>query len=295
MAAGMGKIILVGENGRATNDQDLGVDGRFDFPHVVAGTYRAHLILFRLSSGQAPAIKMQMIRTPIEVNGSDVLGLQLQVDAGGDVSGQFRIGGNEKIDWSQLQVILIPNSRREPKEMGAVIRAGNARLTDAGSFEIEDVPAGSFQLAVSARSDKFRDYYTKSILLGGTEVVDTGFDVSSGTILDVLISAKGAGIEGTVVDREGKAFAGASVVSVPSSGKLGRPDAYQSDRTDEKGHFALRGMNPGEFLVMAFEEPPGDYRAAEFVKKYEGKGQKVELEEGGKKSVFLKVITEEDE
>ena len=72
MAAGMGKIILVGENGRATNDQDLGVDGRFDFPHVVAGTYRAHLILFRLSSGQAPAIKMQMIRTPIEVNGSDV-------------------------------------------------------------------------------------------------------------------------------------------------------------------------------------------------------------------------------
>jgi len=91
MAAGMGKIILVGENGRATNDQDLGVDGRFDFPHVVAGTYRAHLILFRLSSGQAPAIKMQMIRTPIEVNGSDVLGLQLQVDAGGDVSGQVRI------------------------------------------------------------------------------------------------------------------------------------------------------------------------------------------------------------
>jgi hypothetical protein len=37
------------------------------------------------------------------------------------------------------------------------------------------------------------------------------------------------------------------------------------------------------------------YRAAEFVKKYEGKGQKVDLEEGGKKSVFLKVSTEEDE
>jgi len=98
-----------------------------------------------------------------------------------------------------------------------------------------------------------------------------------------------------VVDREGKTFAGASVVSVPSSGKNGRPDAYQFDRTDEKGHFALRGMNPGEFLVMAFEEMPGDYRAAEFLKKYERKGQKVELEEGGKKSVVLKVIAEEDE
>jgi hypothetical protein len=119
--------------------------------------------------------------------------------------------------------------------------------------------------------------------------------VSSGTVLDVIISAKGAGIEGTVVDREGKIFAGASVVSVPSSGKSGRPDAYQSDRTDEKGHFALRGMNPGEFLVLAFEEMQQDYHTAEFLKKYEKKGQKVELDEGGKKSVVLKVIAEEDE
>ena len=54
-------------------------------------------------------------------------------------------------------------------------------------------------------------------------------------------------------------------------------------------------MNPGEFLVLAFEEMPGDYRAAEFVKKHERKGQKVELEEGGKKSVVLKIIAEEDE
>jgi len=61
-----------------------------------------------------------------------------------------------------------------------------------------------------------------------------------------------------------------------------------------EGHFALRGMNPGDFLVMAFEEMQQDYRSAEFVKKYESKGQRVGLEEGGKKSVVLKVITEED-
>jgi hypothetical protein len=294
MVAGMGQIILVGKNGRA-NNQNLDLGGRFDFPNVLAGTYRAQVILFGVFSGQAPSMKMQTIRTLIEVNGSDVLGLQLQLDAGGDVSGRFRTQGNEKIDWTQLQVILIPKSGGEPEEMRAVMPAGNAMLTEAGSFEIKNVPAGNFQLAVGANSDKFRDYYTKSILLGGREVADTGFDVSSGTVLDVVISAKGAGIEGIVVDREGKTFVGASVVSVPSSGKNERPDAYQSDRTDEKGHFALRGMNPGEFLVMAFEEMPGDYRAAEFVKKYERKGQKVELEEGGEKSVVLKVITQEDE
>lgn len=294
MVEGMGKIILVGKNGQA-KVQNLDLDGRFDFPNVLAGTYRARLILFGLFTGQEPSVKMQTIRAPIEVNGSDVLGLQLQVEAGSDVSGQFRMDGNEKIDWTQLQVMLIPKSGGEPEELGTVMPGGNATVTQAGSFELKDVPAGNFQLAVGANSDKFRDYYEKSVLLGGREVADTGFDVSSGVALDVIVSAKGAGIEGTVIDREGKTFAGATVVSVPSSGKSGRPDAYQVDRTDDKGHFALRGMNPGEFLVLAFEEMQQDYRAAEFVKMYERKGQRVELEEGGKKSLVLKVITEEDE
>jgi len=294
MEEGMGKIILATKNGQG-NVQTLDLDGKFDFPNVLVGTYRARLILFGFFSGQEPSIKMQTIRAPIEVNGSDVLGLQLQVEAGSDVSGQFRMDGDEKIDWTQLQAMLIPKSGREPEEIGAAMPGGNAMVTTAGSFEIKDVPPGNFQLAVGARSDKFRDYYEKSVLLGGREVADTGFDVGSGIALDVIVSAKGAGIEGTVVDREGKTFAGATVVSVPSSGKNGRPDAYQVDRTDENGHFALRGMNPGEFLVLAFEEMQQDYRAAEFVEKYERKGQRVELEEGGKKSVVVKVIPEEDE
>jgi hypothetical protein len=52
-------------------------------------------------------------------------------------------------------------------------------------------------------------------------------------------------------------------------------------------------MNPGEFVVLAFEEMQGDYRAPGFAKKYAGKGEKVELEEGGKKSVVVKLIAEE--
>src|SRR5262249_27161746 len=95
-------------------------------------------------------------------------------------------------------------------------------------------------------------------------------------------------------DRDGKAFAGAIVVAVPSSGRIERPDAYQADRTDGKGHFLLRGMNPGEFLVLAFEEMQEDYNTSEVVRKYERKGERVSLEEGLKKSVVLKLITEED-
>lgn len=291
----MAQLFLVGKNGRSEHQQALEEGGRFEFPNMLAGTYRAYLIVVSgFVNGQAPSFKMQLIRTPIDVNGSDVVGLQLQVDQGGDVSGKFRAEGNEKIDWKELNVSLltVPESEEEAT-FQIPMPTGNAMVTEDGSFELKDVPGVDCQLAVGARSEKFRDYYTKSVLLGGREVVDTGFGVSPGTVLEVVVSAKGAGIEGTVVDEAGKPVADANVVTMPSSGKLGRPDSYQFGKTDENGHFVLRGMNPGEFVVLAFEEIQGDYRAPGFAKKYGGKGEKVELEEGGKKNVVVKLITEE--
>ena len=291
----MAQLFLMGKNGQR-EQQQLGEGGRFEFPNVLAGTYRAYLILVSgFANGEAPAFKVQRISTPIEVNGSDVVGLQLQVDKGGDVSGKFRAEGNEKIEWKELSVSLlaVPGNEEETVDLGMEMPAGMAQVNEDGSFEIKDVPGADYQLAVMAHSEKFRDYYTKSVLLGGREVVDTGFAMSPGTVLDVVVSAKGAGIEGTVVDKEGKPVAEANVVTVPSSGKLGRPDAYQFGRSDENGHFVLRGMNPGEFVVLAFDEMQGDYRVPGFAKKYAGKGEKVELEEGGTKSMIVKLITEE--
>ena len=290
---GMAQLMLIEKNGQR-DDQSLAEGGKFDFPNVLPGTYHAQVMMVSFGNGQKPSMKMLPIHTPIEVNGSDVVGLQLQMDAGGDVSGKFRVEGDEKINWSELNVSLVTVAEGEEEPAG--LRMSFTQPTEVhkdGSFEIKDVPGGECQLAVGARSEKFRDYYTKSVMLGGHEVVETGFAVSPGTVLDVVVSAKGAGIEGTVVDRGGKLAAGASVVTIPGFGKLGRPDAYQYARTDDSGHFVLRGLNPGEFVVLAFEEMQGNYRAPEFAKKYEGKGEKVELNEGGKKSVVVKLITEE--
>jgi hypothetical protein len=215
------------------------------------------------------------------------------LDAGGDVRGRFRVEGEEKINWSELNVILVGVAEGEEEPAGLQVGFTQpSEVQEDGSFEIKNAPGGNYQLAVGARSEKFRGYYTKSVLLGGREVVDTGFAVSPGTVLDVVVSAKGAGIEGTVVDREGKPAVGASVVTIPASGKLGRPDAYQYARADENGHFLVRGMNPGEFMVLAFEELRGDYRTPEFAREYEGKGGKVDLDEGGKKSVVVKLMTD---
>jgi Carboxypeptidase regulatory-like domain len=292
----MAQLFLIGRNGEQ-EQQNLADGGKFEFARVLPGIYKAQVLTFSgLLNGQAPSLKTQTIRTPIEVNGADLLGLQLQVEAGGDVTGRFRMDGDEKINWAELMVSLFPVPERDEESPGfGMPQTGIAQVNEDGSFEIKDAPAADCQLAVIARSDQFRDYYTKSVLLGGREVADTGFTVTAGTRLDVVVSAKGAALEGTVVDGDGKPVASASVVTVPASGKLGRPDAYQSGSTDENGHFNLRGMNPGEFVVLAFEEMPGSHRTPEFAKKYEGKGEKVELQEGTKKSVVVKLVKDDSE
>ena len=293
ITSGVAQLMLVATNGQ-TENQNLAEGRKFDFANVLPGTYHVQVIMLSFANGQTPSLKMRQIHTPIEVDGSDLVGLQLQLDAGGDVSGRFRLEGDEKMKWSELSVALVPVPEADEEPEGSLLAfASPSQALEDGSFEIKDAPGGNFQLAVIANSDKFRDYYTKSVLLGGREVVDTGFAVTAGALLDVVVSAKGAGVEGTVVGNEGKPAAGASVMTVPGSGKLGRPDAYQYARTDESGHFVLRGMNPGEFMVLAFEEMQSNYRTPEFAKKYEGKGEKVELEEGGKKSVVVKLIMEE--
>jgi hypothetical protein len=55
----------------------------------------------------------------------------------------------------------------------------------------------------------------------------------------------------------------------------------------------MQGMNPGSYVVLAFEELQEDVRQPDFLKRYDRKGGKVEVEEGGRKIVTAKVIAAE--
>jgi hypothetical protein len=168
-------------------------------------------------------------------------------------------------------------------------------LTSDGTFEMKNVPAGSYQLVVGAHSETLRDYFTKSVILGGKDVADSGFVMNGDLYLDVVVSAKGATIEGNVVDSKGQPVTAGMVVVVPNSELRARPDSYQQEPVDPHGHFIARGLNPGSYVVLAFEELQEDSRQPEFLKTYGAKGEKVEVEEGARKSVTPKIITAETE
>jgi protocatechuate 3,4-dioxygenase beta subunit len=296
---GMAEIMLTSkDHGGLEIPQQLGEGGRFEFPNVLPGSYVVRLVVFSgfLGGGQ-PSVQLLRVSQPIEVVSANVENLRLQPDPGGNVRGRFRMDTGQKFDWTQLNVILLPVDEYGSESVvteSIVIGSGGSpavsSVSNDGTFELKNVPAGNYQLLVEAKSNNLRDYFTKSVNLEGRDVADSGFAVRPSTQLDVVVSANGGTIEGTVVDSKGQPVAHATVVDVPSTDHRARPDFYQQDATDERGHFSLRGLNPGTYTVLAFEELQEDFRQPEFLKSYGGRGEKVELGEGSRTAVILKVI-----
>lgn len=289
------QIFLVSTSGQ-TKAQGLGDGGRFEFPNILPGTYVAQIVdMSSGGDGRAPETHTQMIGSPIVVSNADVTGLVLQPEAGGSVGGKVRTEEGESLDWADLNVTLMRVAEGDEElpqmeNLGAL--GGSTQLKEDGSFEMKDVAGGTYQVFLGGHSDKIRDYYMKSVTLDGREVADTGFVVRGETVVDVVLSAKGASVEGTVVDSDGHTVPGATVATLPSNGKLGRSDWYQVEKADASGHFLLRGMNPGAYVVVALEGLQEDTRKAEFFAKYGDKGVTVDLDEGERKSVVVGLVEE---
>jgi protocatechuate 3,4-dioxygenase beta subunit len=290
---GMTQIILQakGSNGSQMIQEVVGEDGRFEFTGVLPGSYVARLIVVTIEGGR-PAMQMPRLGQTIEVSNANVEGLRLQPEPVGLVRGKFRLDTDQKFDWTQLTVRLVPLEERgtEIELVGTMGLPAISTVNSDGTFELKNVPGSTCQLVVGAKSDSLRDYITDSVNLDGRDVTDSGIPVHPDTYLDVVISAKGASISGTVVDANGQPVANATVVDVPATEHRTRLDLFQQDTTDENGHFSLRGLNPGKYTVLAFEELQEDFRQPEFLKAYETRGETVQLDKGARKSVVLKLI-----
>ena len=75
-ANGITQLVLMAKKTDKEKSRIWPQDGKFDFPNVLPGTYHAQVMMVSFGNGQNPSMKMRQIRTPIEVNGSDVGGLQ---------------------------------------------------------------------------------------------------------------------------------------------------------------------------------------------------------------------------
>jgi protocatechuate 3,4-dioxygenase beta subunit len=272
--------------------------GAFDIKGVVPGSYdvfaspttvRSMLeVLNGPGDPQAPQV-MRADQT-VEVTDGDLEDLRIVLLENGKVRGHLRMDNGQKTDWSSLFVEVYAD--RGLPAGRAVTNGAGAMVKPDGSFGTPVLP-GKYHLRL--RTGKLPpDYFMKTMNLGDKEVADSGFTVGGGTYsLDVVVSANGATVEGIATDEKDKPASDVQVIFIPDARRRERHDLYQQVTTDSKGHFSLRGLNPGEYQVFALDADVDRDQISdpEFVRTHESLGQSVKLEEGDHKNVVLKLAS----
>jgi carboxypeptidase family protein len=271
-------------------------EGKFDISGVFPGSYTVLFV-----SGDYRSSSVMRGNQTVEVTTSDVEGLRISPVPNGQVRGRFRMDNSKKIDWSQTEVQLY-SSLQDKRWRGSAIdiswnavrwddEPARAEVSKDGSFEIEGVPPGTYRLA--ALGKVFDGCFVQTVKLSERDVTDSGFSVAGGSYsLDVVVGANGATVEGVVTDNKDRPASDIYVVIAPSDDGSQRRDLYGWRATDSRGHFSLKGLNPGEFRLFAVDEDPDqtDLFDPEFIHTHESLGKSVQLKEGEHQSVELKLV-----
>lgn len=270
------------------NGAEMRKDGTFEIRDVSPGAYT---ILATVENAVAP----MTARQALQVTSANVEGLRLAPQPGGSVRGRLRIesSGNPRFDPTQIFLQLRFADGDDDSLASFSLGDGFSTLAGVntdGTFEWKNVPAGHYSIQLSDASS-MPDWFLKSVT-AGRDAVDSGFSVSGGTTVVVLVaSANGAVTEGIATNQKDEPIADAVVVAVPETRFRSHPDRYRKAVTDQSGHFILRGLPPGDYTLFAWESVDGEaYYNPEFLKNYEGQGRALSLGEGERKSVQLRVI-----
>jgi hypothetical protein len=97
-------------------------------------------------------------------------------------------------------------------------------------------------------------------------------------------------IEGTVLDEQSRPVAGIQTVLIPDRFRE-RFEDYKTTIADSIGHFIIRGIEPGEYKVFAWDAiEEYAYFDPDFLRAFEQQGKPVSISESSKQTVDVKAI-----
>ena len=245
-------------------------DGQFEIRNVPSGSY----ILHAQTQGGAQLWAATM---PVQVTGSHVEGLMVNLASGGDVQGTVKlVDATEAVDLKNLSVML-----RAVGFAGAA--PPRSRVGDDMKFTLKSVPPIKFAVSVSGYPNTC---YLKSVQYNGRDVPAEGIEMSGSGTLAVTISAGAAQVDAVVLGKDGQAAGGAVVAVIPKDG--GNTMVYTVDDT---GVLTIKGLKPGDYRMLAWEDvEQGAPFDPDFTRKYEGQMKSVTLDSAGHQAVQLNAI-----
>lgn len=138
--------------------------------------------------------------------------------------------------------------------------------------------------------------YLADVRQAGVSIYDSGLNVGTAgqAPVDVLLNTNPGGLEGTVLDKDQKPVAGATVVLVPEMNRRQNPNLYKVARSDAQGRFTLTLLPPGLYKVIAWESIQGGaYQNAAFLERFEQRGVAVTITAGSRSNTSVGLIANE--
>jgi protocatechuate 3,4-dioxygenase beta subunit len=251
-------------------------DGSFVIQEVLPGSYT--LSSFWFDDG----VKY-VNRQTVDVGNADVEGIAVTVVPGTNISGRIVWEGQPAVERDELTVIP------QAADVYFGVR-GQGKVGRDNLFTLKGLGEGTYHAAVFGMS---KDCYIKDIRYGESSALKDGFTVTRGDAgsLEIILSSRGARVQGTVMDSDSLPQAGVSIVLVPDLAQRENYRKYKTESTDQYGKFDLRGIAPGDYKLFSWMEvEQGAREDPEFLRQFEEKGQRITLQEGDHSSVKVTAI-----
>ncbi len=250
--------------------------GTFDIAGVRPGSYM--LMINGMNSGVRASTQLL-----VDVANENINDLIVIVKPPLPLYGSITVDGNESVDFSLMRFYLDP-------VIGLSINNLMIQPKPDGTFTVANVSSVRLRLQVINMPEST---YFKSVRMGAQEIAGSIIDLSGGVSgpVEIVISAKGGQISGTVKDAKQEPAAGALVVLVPDSSRRDQLHLFKQTPADQNGSFSFKGVPPGEYTLFSWETiEDGAWQDPDVLLKYEIDGTKVKVAQGGSETVQVKMI-----
>jgi hypothetical protein len=260
-------------------------DGSFSFRNVAPNEY--HLNIRTAATPERPAEAANVI---VSVAGGDVEGVNITTGAAGAVVGRVVVDGSAPLPTplSKLVVRPLPVDRDTSVNMLGI--PDNGRLRDDGSFELKSV-VGLVRFTVTPLSD---GWAIRQIEHNGRDLTSQPVDTMGQTLegMTITLTNRFPVVSGSLQDGKGKALLAGTAILFPDDAAMWSEDlrAVRTARVDQSGVFTLKGVRPGEYLIVAVDTVTNNqWNDPEYLESLRQHGTRLTLAEGDAKRVELVV------
>lgn len=224
-------------------------DGRFTFSGLTSGDYAVRAS----AGGSEPPDGREVQRgfVPVRLDAANVDGVVVTLKPPATVQGRMTFEDAPPALRAGTRLAVTPQHDNQSSRLGSESIGGPAPVADDFTFTLKGL-FGPQRLAIDNLPPP---WVVKSMRYRGEEIADvpTEFVTDPRHQIEIVLTSRVAIVSGTVTDDTGNTAADARIVLLPAAVARWPSDLYQYPfaTPGRGGRFTLRGVRPGEYLIVA--------------------------------------------